>query len=95
MSAPSEAEVPPGGWSVVGNLLSLAAIGLLTSGVLGEIHSLKNSDQHNTAVVLLATAVLSWLAWMYLRSRLEWLSGAALVTMALVGGALAGFTPSR
>jgi signal transduction histidine kinase len=93
VSVPSEPEVPPSRWSVVGNGLSLVAIGLLTSGVLGDIHSLKHSDQRSTAVVLLATAVVSWLAWMYVRSRLEWLSGVALVSTALVGGALAGFIP--
>ena len=93
MSARSDFDLPLGGWSVAGNAVGLASLGLLVWGVLSELHTLGSTGQRATAVALLAAAVASWLVWMYLRSRLERASVAALFAMAVTGGALVGFTP--
>ncbi len=93
MSAPSEAEIPLGGWSIGGNAVALASLGLLVWAVVSELHTLGSTAERITAVALLAAAVASWIVWMYLRSRLKWASLAALFALALTGGALVGFTP--
>ncbi len=93
MSARSDAEIPLGGWSVAGNAVALASIGLLVWGVLSELHPLESSSHRTAAVALLAAAVSSWLAFMYLRSRSERAAVAALFAMSITGGALVGFTP--
>ena len=93
MSVPSEAEIPLGGWSIGGNAVAVASMGLLAWAVVSELHTLGSTGQRATAVALLAAAVASWLLWMYLRSRREWAAGAALFAMALTGGALVGFAP--
>ncbi len=93
MSVPSEAEIPLGSWSIGGNAVAVASMGLLAWAVVSELHTLGSTGQRATAVALLAAAVASWLLWMYLRSRREWAAGAALFAMALTGGALVGFAP--
>ncbi len=58
--------MPPGGWTIGGNAVALASMGLLVWAVVSELHTLGSTGQRATAVALLATAVASWLAWMYL-----------------------------
>jgi signal transduction histidine kinase len=89
----SSTELPPGGWTIAGNTVALASIGLLVWGVLSELHTLGSTSQRITAVVLLAAAVISWVLWMYLRSRVHRTAVATLFAMAVTGGALVGFTP--
>jgi signal transduction histidine kinase len=82
-----------GAWSVGANAVSLVGLGLLVWGVVSQFHTLGTGDQRTAAAVLLGAAVLSWLAWMFVRPVSERGATAALAAMALTGGALAGFTP--
>jgi len=59
VSARSDFDLPLGGWSVAGNAVGLASLGLLVWGVLSELHTLGSTGQRITAVALLAAAVAS------------------------------------
>ena len=93
MSTPSDTELPLGGWSVGGNAVALASIGLLVWSVVSGLHQLDSTGKRLAAVALLAAAVASWVVWMYLRSRVRWASVATLFALAVTGGALVGFAP--
>jgi signal transduction histidine kinase len=81
-----------GAWTVGANAVAFIGLGLLIWGVFSEFGNVGHT-QRITAAVFLTAAVLSWLAWLYLRSKSEVGTAVALVTMAVTGGALAGFTP--
>ncbi len=95
MSTRTDLELPVGGiWTVGANAIALVGLGLLIWGVSAAIQTLSSPAQRNAAIVLLTAAALSWLAWLYLRSKTEVGTALALVTMAVTGGALAAFAPT-
>ncbi len=95
VSARTDQGLPPVEWVVLPNAVNLAGLGLLTWGVAAQIQHLHQGSEQLVASVLLVVAVLSWIAWVVLRRfSPSWLSGAALVVMALAGGALAAYAPT-
>lgn len=94
VSTRPDLELPVGGgWTVGANTISLVGLGLLIWGSASEIATLHSPTQRNAATVLLTVAVLSWVVWMYVRTKSEIVTVVALVVMAVTGGALAAFTP--
>jgi signal transduction histidine kinase len=89
----SELKHSQGGWTAAGNAVGLASLGLLAFTVTTEIHTLHTHVARAVTVALLVTAVLSWLLWMFLRSRNEVAAGIALVFMGLAGSVMVGLTP--
>jgi signal transduction histidine kinase len=95
VSTRTDLELPVGGvWTVGANAIALVGLGLLIWGVSTEIATLSSQTHRNAAFVLLTAAALSWLAWLYLRSKTDVGTAVALVTMAVTGGALAAFAPT-
>jgi signal transduction histidine kinase len=95
VSTRTDLELPIGGiWTIGANAIALVGLGLLVWGVSVEIGTLSSPTQRHAAAVLLAAAALSWLAWIYLRSKTDVGTAVALVTMAVTGGALVAFAPT-
>jgi signal transduction histidine kinase len=95
VSTRTDLELPVGGiWTVGANAVALVGLALLIWGVSTEIGNLHSPTQRNAAAVLLTAAALSWLAWLYLRSKSALGTAVALVTMAVAGGALSAFAPN-
>ncbi len=82
-----------GGWTIAGNAVGLASLGLLAFTVAAEIHTLRTHGERAVAIALLVVAILSWVIWMFLRSRSELAAQVALVVMGLAGSFLVGLTP--
>jgi signal transduction histidine kinase len=95
VSTRTDLELPVGGiWTVGANAIALVGLGLVVWGVSVQIGTLSSQTQRNAAVLLLTAAALSWLAWLYLRSKTEVGTVVVLVMMAVTGGALAAFAPT-
>ena len=93
MSDPTDLELIPVPWPRLSNLLSLFGLGLLAWGCATQIVSRDTAAGRAVAIALGVVAAAAWVVALVIRRDASPVAGAAVLVMALAGGALVAFAP--
>ena len=93
MTDRTDLELIPVPWPGLSNLLSLFGLGLLAWGTAAEIINRDAGAGRAAAVALTVAASSAWVVALVLRRDPSPVAGAAVLVMALAGGALVAFAP--